>query len=62
MSSASAEHLRRQKVLEDLNSRLTADSKVGLNITGHRIPIQGMTHDFVRDTVQFHKPLLSLRL
>ena len=48
---SSAEHLRRQKVLEDLNSRLTANAKVGLSVTGHRIPIQGMRHDFVRATV-----------
>ena len=57
---SSAEHLRRQKVLEELNYRLTADAEVGLSITGHRIPIQGMRRDFVRAAVQFHKPLLSL--
>lgn len=58
MSSASAERLRRQKVLEDLNSKLTAGSKVALSITGHRIPIQGMRHDYVRATVSLHKLLV----
>ena len=38
------ERLRRQKVLRDLNSRLTAGSKVELSITGSRIPVQGMTN------------------
>lgn len=41
MSRADLERLRRQKVLKDLNSRLTAGTKAGLTITGHKIPIQG---------------------
>ena len=36
------ERLRRQKVLRELNSRLTAGSKVGLSITGRGISLQGM--------------------
>lgn len=36
------ERLRRQKVLEDLNSRLTAGSKVNLSITGRGLALQGM--------------------
>ena len=41
MSGADLERLRRQKVLKDLNSRLTTGTKAGLSITGHKIPIQG---------------------
>ena len=41
MSGAELERLRRQKVLADLNSRLTAGSKAGLSITGHKISVQG---------------------
>ena len=41
MSGADLERLRRQKVLKDLNSRLTTGTKDGLSITGHKIPIQG---------------------
>ena len=36
------ERLRRQKVLKDLNSRLTAESKVNLSITGRGLALQGM--------------------
>ena len=36
------ERLRRQKVLKELNSRLTAGSKVDLSITGRGIALQGM--------------------
>ena len=39
--SRDLERLRRQKVLKDLNSRLTAGTKAGLTITGHKIRIQG---------------------
>ena len=41
MSGADVERLSRQKVLKDLNSRLTTEAKAGLSITGHKIPIQG---------------------